>query len=45
MSRMDARIGEIRHEVRDTRRELKSDMLAMEGRLLEAIKGLSPSVG
>ena len=45
MSRMDERIKEVRTEVRDTRRELKADILATEGRLMEAIKGLSLSVG
>ena len=44
-TRMDGQLREVRQEIRDTRSELKSDILAMEGRLLEAIRALSPSVG
>ena len=43
MNRMDERVKEVRTEIRETRRELKSDILATEGRLMEAIKSLSPS--
>lgn len=38
MSRMDERIKEVRTEIRETRRELKGDILATEGRLLEALE-------